>query len=141
MRWEPNDVIRLAALLGALVLCVIGALMMWQGVSGEGVIDIKSSILSGSLKSGSAGLFIVFLAFMVIAFVLLTPSSSKDPMAHLSPSTNRAAAIARGFFLLLCSFLASGALAAFGYGTGFGLLALALGAMTALAGIAYMQYL
>lgn len=71
MKWEPSDVLRLVALIGALVMFGIGAFMMWQGISAEGAIDIKSSVLSGSIKTGSAGLFIAFLSFAVIVFVLV----------------------------------------------------------------------
>jgi hypothetical protein len=55
------DVIRLVALLGAILLFALGAFMMWQGISAEGAIDIRSSVLSGSIKTGSTGLFIAFL--------------------------------------------------------------------------------
>ena len=60
--WQPADVIRLAALIGAFLLAV-GSLMMWFGISADGAIDIKSTVVSGSIKTASAGLFILFLPF------------------------------------------------------------------------------
>jgi hypothetical protein len=45
--------------------------MIRSGINAEGIIDIKSSILSGSLKSGNAGLFVCFFGFMLSCFSLL----------------------------------------------------------------------
>src|SRR5258706_2748641 len=80
--WKPNDWIRLVALIGAFGLFALGAWMLYHGIAAEGVVDLKSSILSGTLKSSSAGLYICFLALFVIVFVLvslITPRSDSKP--------------------------------------------------------------
>jgi hypothetical protein len=88
MKWEPINIIRLVALIGAMLLFAIGVVMIWQGISAEGAIDIKSSFLSGSVKTGSAGLFIAFLSFAIIAFVLLSLGKQQEPQVSI-PLTNR----------------------------------------------------
>ena len=50
--------------------------MVVQGIEAEGTIDIKSSILSGSLESGSAGLFVLLLAFFLVVLAM-APNLSK----------------------------------------------------------------
>ena len=85
--WKPNDWIRLAALIGAFLLFAIGALMLFYGVTADGVVDIKSTILSGTIKASSAGLYLCFFAMFIIVFVLVTaitrskekPSSDGKP--------------------------------------------------------------
>lgn len=68
--WTPNDWIRLVALIGAFGLFGLGAWMLFLGIAAEGTIDLKSSILSGTIKASSAGLYICFFALFIIVFVL-----------------------------------------------------------------------
>lgn len=71
-RWKPNDWIRLVALIGAFVLFGLGAWMLFQGISAEGEVDLKSSILSGTIKASSAGLYMCFFALFIILTILAT---------------------------------------------------------------------
>jgi len=75
MKIEFNDMLRLIALIAAIVFFAIGIWMIVNGISAEGFIDIKSALVSGSLKTGSAGLFIVLIAFILAVFALV-PSLS-----------------------------------------------------------------
>lgn len=116
MKWEPQDVIRLVALIGAIALFCLGATMMWQGISAEGTIDLKSSIISGSLKSGSAGLFIAFLAFVIMVFVLSGASHRREPSPSIKgDEKSRFKKLLPVFFVLLLALAASVALASAGY--------------------------
>ena len=63
--------------------------MLFQGISAEGVVDLKSFILSGTIKASSAGLYICFFALFIIVFVLATlltpprsPTSGAKQRAH-----------------------------------------------------------
>lgn len=141
MRWEPNDVIRLVALLGALALLGLGAYMMWQGIAAEGAIDIKSSLLSGSVKTGSAGLFIAFLAFCIVVFVLLSSAKRIAPLATAGGNDAKSRNIGRLLIALFIATVASGALAALGQGEGFGLLAMFLGFLLIPTGAVYFTFL
>lgn len=139
MKWEPSDVIRLVALIGALIMFCVGAFMMWQGISAEGAIDIKSSVLSGSIKTGSAGLFIAFLAFAVMVFVLT--AAGQKAFASSASTESRAERLGRGLVALLLGCVVTGGLAAAGYGVGFAALAMFLGFAFFMGGIAYLTFL
>jgi hypothetical protein len=89
IHWKPNDWIRLAGLTGAFAVFGIGAWMLFQGISAEGVVDLKSSVLSGTIKASSAGLYMCFFALFIIVIVLATlltpsngPASGAKPRAH-----------------------------------------------------------
>jgi hypothetical protein len=138
-KWTPADVIRLVALIGALVFFGLGAFMMWRGISAEGAIDIKSEVLSGSIKTGSAGLFLAFLSFSMIVFVLA--STIKKPQPSLDSRYPKSRNLRMVFWGLLVALLASTGLAAIGYGDGFSFLASFLGFMVLIFGIAYLTFL
>jgi hypothetical protein len=139
MKWEPSDVLRLVALIGALVMFGLGAFMMWQGISAEGAIDIKSSVLTGSIKTGSAGLFIAFLSFAVIVFVLT--SIGKRPTQSPSQDLSKSKRLGKGLAALLVACIVSGGLSAAGFGSGFAMLSVFLGFAFFLGGIAYLTFL
>jgi len=46
--------------------------MLFRGISAEGSVDLKSTLLSGTLKASSAGLYLCFFALFIIVFVLVT---------------------------------------------------------------------
>jgi Mn2+/Fe2+ NRAMP family transporter len=78
-RWTPTDWLKLVALVGGFCLFALGAWILHLGIAAEGIVDIKSTIVSGTLKTASAGLFICFFAFLVIIFSLVslyTPSKT-----------------------------------------------------------------
>ena len=86
-RWHPSDWIRLVALLGAFVAFGVGIWLLVSGVSAEGIVDLKSSVLSGTLKTASAGLFVCFFALIVIAFVLASLFVAKRSADARTPET------------------------------------------------------
>lgn len=135
-KWQPSDIIRLVALIVAFVLAIGGAVMMWLGISADGAIDIKSAVISGSIKTGSAGLFILFFAFAIIVYVLASLSASHLAKPSIVHSPPRVIGIA--FFGALGSCLTAGTLGALGYGSGFGFFAFMLGFLTVGIGIAYL---
>lgn len=144
MKWEPKDIIRLVALFGALLVFALGALMMWMGISAEGAINIKSTILSGSIKTGSAGLFIAFLAFVIMALVLLSLRMQPSGEPHqFKPISNKSKSqrILPVLWCILIALVISGGLGALGYGDGFGALAFFLGMLLVLVGAAYLTFL
>ena len=119
MKWEPNDVLRMVALIGAFIFFGVGTVMMINGITAEGAIDVKSSIISGSLRTGSAGLFIVFLSFIVVAFVVGSVFVSSIARNHDAVGSRRSAGqrAVRVIFGLLGGAFASGAIAALTDGT------------------------
>ena len=138
--WQPSDILKLIALLGGFFLCALGAGLMWLGVGAEGTVDIKSSVLSGTVKTGSAGLFIIFFGFAIVLFVLASlgaNASSKEASSSVRRSKSHTIGIA--FFALLVALLVSAGLGAAGYGNGFGLLAAFLGVALIITGGAYVE--
>lgn len=142
MKFEPTDIIRFVALIGGFLLCSLGALLMWLGVGAEGAVDIRSTLLSGSIKTGSAGLFTLFFGFGIIIFVLGS-LNAKSANAQLSSvqRKSRTKHIAQAFWGLLVAFLATASLGALGYGNGFGVAAFFLGCLLGFTGIAYVVQL
>lgn len=139
MKWEPVDIIRAVALVGGFLLVGLGAWLMWLGVGADGAIDIKSSLLSGSIKTGSAGLFIGFFGCVIVLFVLTT-LTTKAAMAHSSPQTHRPVlrGIGRTFKYSTIAAVACGLASAFGWGPGFGAVAGGLTVLVFFSAIAYM---
>jgi hypothetical protein len=76
-KWEIGHSFRLILLIAAIAFFCIGIWMINSGIKAEGTVDIKSAIVSGTVKSGSAGLFIVVLAFFLMVFSLPGLRSSK----------------------------------------------------------------
>lgn len=110
--------------------------MMGFGIAAEGAIDIKSTVISGSIKTASAGLFILFFAFAIIVYVLASLGAS-----HLAQSRNLSSPlrnIGMAFWGALSTCFIAGTLGALDFGAGFGLLAGFLAILTILTGIAYI---
>ena len=139
--WQPSDILKLIALLGGFALCGLGAFMMWLGIGAEGSVDIKSSVLSGSIKTGSAGLFLIFFGAAIVMFVLASLGASASAKSA-SPITRKAKShtIGIAFFVVLIALIVSAAFGAAGYGAGFGILAMFLGAMLIITGGAYVEF-
>src|SRR5713226_4573970 len=104
--WKPNDWLRLIALLGAFGLFGVGSWMLFRGISAEGFVDLKSSLLSGSLRASSAGLYICFFALFIIVFVLVTLVTPRREGA--AKATGRARRLASVFWALLFALAACG---------------------------------
>jgi hypothetical protein len=123
-------------------LCALGGLLMWLGVGAEGVVDIKSSVLSGTVKTGSAGLFTIFFGFGVIIFVVAS-LVAREGNSHLSISQRRSRTqnIVRAFWGVLVTFVVMATCAATGYGDGFGGAAVFLGVLLFFVGISYLVQL
>lgn len=139
--WQPSDIIKLIALLGAFALCGIGAYMMWLGIGAEGTVDIKSSVMSGTVKTGSAGLFLIFFGSAIVIFVLASLSAgatakSTAPVARKSTAHS----IGVAFFVILAALIGSASLAAMGYGNGFSALAMFLAFFLIITGAAYAEF-
>jgi hypothetical protein len=86
-----EQMMRLLLLLSGIAFFGVGVWMIRSGIKAEGSIDIRSEMLSGSIKTGSAGLFLTFFSFfMIVASVLFSkrPSvarakSDKSPLRVL----------------------------------------------------------
>jgi hypothetical protein len=88
-RWTPTDWLKLVALVGGFCLFALGAWILHLGIAAEGVVDIKSTIVSGTLKTASAGLFLCFFAFLVIIFSLVSLYTPSKPRTNSKPGSTK----------------------------------------------------
>src|SRR5687767_7317625 len=80
--------------------------MLFQRISADGVVDLKSPILSGTIKASTAALLMCFFALFIIVFVLatlLTPASG--PTSGAKPHARRLMPLFWGILLtmVLCA--------------------------------------
>lgn len=66
--WTPHEIRKLISQIAGLLFAGAGVWLLIDGVQASGTIDITSEILSGKIESGSAGLFLLFLGFILILF-------------------------------------------------------------------------
>ncbi|MBT8763096.1 hypothetical protein KFV02_04035 [Desulfohalobiaceae bacterium Ax17] len=84
-KWEIGHIFRLIVLIAGLAFFCTGIWMINSGIKAEGSVDIKSAIVSGTVKSGNAGLFIVVLAFLLMVFSL--PGLRRSKPDETKPKT------------------------------------------------------
>jgi len=77
---QPIDPYRLVGLIAGIVFFGIGIYLVLHGVAAEGTIDIQSTILSGKITAGSAGLFVLFFSFFMIIISMLLGHKIKFPL-------------------------------------------------------------
>ena len=84
-----DQIIRLIVCLSGVVFFGVGIWMINDGISAQGVIDIKMEVLTGHLETGSAGLFVTFFAFSMIVVSFLVgrhPTPSEPKIKNKKPS-------------------------------------------------------
>src|SRR5437016_6221407 len=104
--WKPNDWLRLISLVGAFGLFAVGTGMLLRGISAEGIVDLRSTLFSGTLKASSAGLYICFFALFIIIFVLITLVT--PPKKGTSKAKGRSRRLALLFWALLVAVVTCG---------------------------------
>jgi ABC-type Fe3+ transport system permease subunit len=67
----PSDIRKLIALFAGIIFMFIGIVMVFNQIQATGSIDLSTTIISGKIQSGSAGLFICFLSIILILFSIL----------------------------------------------------------------------
>lgn len=140
--WKPADIIRVVVVVLGFMMFAVGIVMMWQEISVEGAIDIRSSFMSGSIQTGSAGILVCFLAFCLISFCILSPNSNEKAKKAVNAS-NTKSSTRLGWGLLICLVLCAvcGAAGALGHGEGFGLLAAFFGFSVLVGSMPYFSML
>lgn len=102
MKWTVNDVLRVLAMLAAIVFFGIGLWMVVKGIQADGSIDIQSAVVSGKLHTGSAGLFVLLLSFLIISFIILPGFSQTAARTDLTLSRSSHFKELFAIFLTLC---------------------------------------
>ncbi len=120
----------------AVGLFIIGSIMIWNDVQAEGTIDIKSTIIVGSVKSGSAGILLVFIAFVLLLTLLLLTSKKPHSSSLKTSAVNKLGNSIKWIFLALIV-----SVCLIPYHPAFGGLAIFLGFALIPSGVAYLTFL
>jgi hypothetical protein len=67
---NSQEIIKLTAALAALLCIVAGIVALFRGLKAEGVIDF-SALAKGKLKTGSAGIVLLFFGTFIFATLIL----------------------------------------------------------------------
>jgi len=67
----------------SLLLFVAGVGMIIKGFYDKGTINIKSVWIEGQLETGSTGLIVLFLSFILYIFIIWSRTRSEYPSIHL----------------------------------------------------------
>jgi hypothetical protein len=139
------DPYRLTALLAGIIFFGVGLVMVFLGISAEGAIDLQGAVFSGKIKTGSAGLFVLFFSFLIIITTLFSPgltrARSGSAVRDGSSQFKRAMSV---FVLLVACSLTLAVGAAFmpeGKATGLGLAAAGFGFMAFIALFAVLTFI
>jgi hypothetical protein len=97
-------------------------------------------VLTGSIKTGSAGLFITFLAFAIIVFSLSSVGRSTPNVPHVRTDHKKSRQAFKALVALFIGTVASACAAAFGY-PGLAFLAMFFGFLLIPTGVAYFSFL
>lgn len=119
--------VRFTTLLAGIAFFAVGVFMVIMGVSAEGVIDLKSTFASGSLKTGSAGLFVLFFSFFLIMTALLFRRKEEVK----TPNRGGSIKTALGVFLLLVGLATACGFATVQFEKSFGSFVFFMGAFAA----------
>jgi hypothetical protein len=65
-----RDRVIVITLVGGFLMFATGAALMIAGPNAQGIIDLQTSIVSGKIQTGSAGLFVCVMALGLIFFTL-----------------------------------------------------------------------
>lgn len=103
MKWTPSDVIRLCTNIGGIIIFLWGLYLLGEGISADGTINITTIFASGEISSGSAGLFVIFLAaFLIIASNFCLTRVPEDAKKKEKFSTEFTGSLI-AFIVILCA--------------------------------------
>jgi hypothetical protein len=101
---DVRDTIRLIIAVAGAVFFGIGILMLYVGIKAEGSLDVSTGLFSGQLKTGDAGVIVLFLSFILMLASLIRFPSFAALAFGLKNNRQRAVA-------LLVSLVVLGAIA------------------------------
>jgi hypothetical protein len=107
MNLQTKDIFRLTTLIAGIIFFLIGIIMVLYDISAEGVIDITSVVISGKLRTGSAGLFIILFAFIMIILASIPEMSNSIKIPVLSKETSSFGKSFKVFVILSILFIVS----------------------------------
>lgn len=100
--WHPSDIRKLIAQLAGILLGVAGLYLIINDVNATGKINISSNLLSGQIETGSAGLMLLFIAFMLISLPALFGSQSHSLINVTDQSSKSQITYKYKYLIALC---------------------------------------
>jgi hypothetical protein len=91
--WTPKEVRKLLILLTGIGLEISGVFLLVNQIQATGNIDISSSLISGKIQSGNAGLLLCFIGLFVMALSIIGGKDTIHYNTNLSAKTGETDAI------------------------------------------------
>ena len=112
MKWTPSDIIKLCTNIGGIIIFLWGLYLLAQDISADGTINITTIFASGEISSGSAGLFVIFLAtFLILISNFSLTRVSKDKKKKRKYSTEFTRSLIAFTVVLFAIFICIGGFA------------------------------
>lgn len=70
---SPGTWTQRLAVIAGLLFFAAGIVLLWRGIAAHGTVDFSTFLVSGRIESGSAGLFIMFFATVIVVAALRPP--------------------------------------------------------------------
>ena len=85
--WTPKEIRKTILFILGIVLIILGVILIFKDVKTEGSIKLDLNIFSGEIKSGSAGLFLIFFAFFFITLTFINFKISTRNKTNEAPNS------------------------------------------------------
>ncbi len=74
--WTPQEVRKLIAQIAGSIFGIAGVILIIKDIKATGHINVSSKVLSGQIETGSAGLFLIFISFLLILIPAIFPHNA-----------------------------------------------------------------
>jgi hypothetical protein len=81
-RWTPIEVRKLISLVSGIILIILGIILLTYQTKADGIVDFKFGVITGNIKSTSAGLFISLFGLILIAISFVASNNSNTPPSY-----------------------------------------------------------
>lgn len=76
--WSPKEIRKTVLFILGIILIILGVILIFKDVKAEGAIKLDLNLFKGEIKSGSAGLLLIFFAFFFIILSSVNLGISKN---------------------------------------------------------------
>ena len=76
--WSPKEIRKTVLFILGIILIILGVILIFKDVKAEGAIKLDLNLFKGEIKSGSAGLLLIFFAFFFIVLSSVNLGISKN---------------------------------------------------------------
>ncbi len=87
IKWTPSEIRKTIVLIVGILLAITGIILIIYNVQAEGSVSIDMNILKGEIKSGSAGLLLLFFSFFLISLSMMNLNVSRKKLVREKTET------------------------------------------------------